>query len=68
MEQFININLSQRESEIAEKLLQGKLNKEIAHELQISIHTVKKHVKNIYKKAGIRNRINFIQYIYKQIA
>jgi NarL family two-component system response regulator LiaR len=48
--------LTKREEEILELLTAGKLNKEIADKLHISIDTVKKHLKNIYKKLDVRNR------------
>lgn len=50
-----------REREIIDQLMKGKLNKEIAGDLKISINTVKKHTKNIYKKARVRNRIEAVQ-------
>lgn len=50
-------NLSARESEILHLLHKGKLNKEIAHELCISIETVRKHVSRIYRKLGVNNRV-----------
>ncbi len=50
-------NLSARESEILHLLHKGKLNKEIAHELCISIETVRKHVSHIYRKLGVNNRV-----------
>lgn len=50
-------NLSARESEILHLLHKGKPNKEIAHELCISIETVRKHVSHIYRKLGVNNRV-----------
>jgi len=44
--------LSPRELEVLNMVLDGKTNKEIAHNLYISDNTVKFHVKNIYKKTG----------------
>ncbi len=52
--------LSEREKEIFQLLTYGKLNKEIAHELNISTDTVKKHLKNIYLKLGVRNRVEAV--------
>jgi DNA-binding NarL/FixJ family response regulator len=46
-----------REKDILAEIIKGKLNKEIAHEQGISINTVKKYVKRIYKKAQVNNRI-----------
>ncbi|KKB33027.1 helix-turn-helix transcriptional regulator [Bacillus thermotolerans] len=37
-------------------LKKGYTYKEIPEELFISIHTVNKHVKNIYRKTGVNNR------------
>ena len=53
--------LSQREREILISLANGSLYKEIAIECAISIDTVKKHCKNIYKKLDARNRTEAIQ-------
>lgn len=50
------LKLSHRESEIFDLLVSGKSNKEIASELNISVNTVKFHVKNIYEKLKIKNR------------
>lgn len=49
--------LSKRQEEILSLLLKGKLYKEIAAELSISLETVRKHVYNIYKKLNVANRL-----------
>ena len=62
---IITINmepLTDRETEILKHLAEGKLNKEISNELVISLDTVKKHVKNIYRKINARNRIDAVHY------
>jgi DNA-binding NarL/FixJ family response regulator len=48
--------LTKRETEILKYLEKGLLYKEIAARSSISIETVKKHSKNIYKKLDVRNR------------
>ena len=51
-------NLSSREFEILSFLLKdGKTNKEISNELFIAEKTVKFHNTNIFKKIGIKHRI-----------
>lgn len=52
--------LTLREKEILSILIQGRLDKEIANELGISLDTVKKHNKSIYKKLNVRNRSEVI--------
>ena len=54
--------LTERERQILRLLAQGKLNKEISADLFISIDTVKKHIKNIYRKINARNRIEAVHY------
>ena len=54
--------LTERELQILWLLTDGKLNKEIAVELLISLDTVKKHLKNIYRKINARNRIEAVNY------
>lgn len=48
--------LSRQEGRVLAELASGSLYKEIAIELNISINTVKKHLKNIYRKLDVRNR------------
>lgn len=51
--------LTSKEREIALLLKEGYLNGDIANELSISVNTVKAHVKKIYLKLGVNNRIAF---------
>jgi DNA-binding NarL/FixJ family response regulator len=55
--------ISDREVEIIEALVVGKTNKEIASELFISINTVKTHIKNIYRKLEVKNRVQLLHKI-----
>lgn len=48
--------LSAREEDVARLLVRGVSNKEIARTLGIEVVTVKKHVGNILRKLGARNR------------
>jgi len=49
-------NLTRREKQVFECLIQGKYYKEIGAEKLISVNTVKKHIKNIYRKLGTHKR------------
>lgn len=50
-----NYDLSERESEVLVLVAQGSSSKEIADKLNISIHTVNTHRKNITRKTGIKS-------------
>lgn len=52
-----SILLSIREKEVLELLSKGLLYKEIADKLGITHETVKKHLKNIYQKLHVQNKI-----------
>lgn len=49
--------LSERENEVLELISQGLIYKEIAERLFISPETVRKHVRNVYKKLHVQNKI-----------
>ncbi len=49
--------LTRRETEVIQELSQGLYYKEIAGKIFISPETVKKHVRSIYRKLGVRNRV-----------
>jgi DNA-binding CsgD family transcriptional regulator len=59
---FSAYNISQREREIIDLLLKGRSNKEIEDQLFISINTVRNHIYNIYRKLGIRNRVELANF------
>ncbi len=56
----VNSLLSLREKEVLELVAQGLLYKEIALRLTISTETVKKHLKNIYNKLHVQNKVEAI--------
>lgn len=49
--------LSRREREILQHVVFGESNQEIADALMISVHTVKTHLYNIYRKINVPNRL-----------
>ena len=57
--------LTQREREISVMISQGRSNKEIARDLQISLHTVKAHVRGIMGKLALRSRVEIAAYAFK---
>ena len=48
--------LSRRELEILRHVTNGETNRDIAKILEISEHTVRNHISNIFHKLGVRNR------------
>jgi DNA-binding NarL/FixJ family response regulator len=48
--------LSTREVEVLKRLAEGKVYKQIAHELSLSTSTVRTHLHNIYGKLGAVDR------------
>lgn len=49
--------LSDREREVLELMSQGLMYKEIADKLYISPETVRKHLRNIYRKLHVQNKV-----------
>lgn len=48
--------LTPREMTLLKYLRRGLKNKELAHEMHLSVHTVAWHLKNLYSKLGVDNR------------
>ena len=53
--------LSDREIEVIRRLASGGRNKEIAAQLSVTIHTVKFHLENIYRKLGVQTRVEAVR-------
>jgi LuxR family transcriptional regulator, maltose regulon positive regulatory protein len=58
--QPLSDDLSEREREVLQKLVQGASNQDIATMLTISIETVKRHMTNIFLKLGVKNRVQAV--------
>lgn len=54
-------DLSRREQEILEQLSKGYRYKEIAEQLYVSVETVRTHIRNIYEKLQVNNRIDALK-------
>lgn len=52
-----SIQLTGREKEILRMIKDGMSNSAVSKSLELSEHTVKSHLYNIYKKIGVRNRM-----------
>lgn len=59
------LSLTAREKEIMRFIVQGFNNHEVATRLNISVHTVKNHVTNIFKKLDVSDRIQAMTKIYR---
>lgn len=55
--------LTKREHTILQLLMAGRSNVEICDELTITENTLKKHILNIYRKLGIKNRVQMFKMI-----
>ena len=58
--QTVDEKLTHRELEVLSSLSEGNSYQEIADALFISHETVKKHLKNIYRKMNVKNKIQAI--------
>lgn len=61
-------SLTQRESEVLQMVGSGATNKEIAKQLYISEHTIKKHITNILSKLDMKNRKDLIIYTTEKLS
>jgi len=52
-----NHELTDREEDVLKLVVQGKTNREIGYELEISEKTVEKHLNNVFEKLNVRSRV-----------
>jgi len=57
--------LTAREREMAQGILRGLSNKELAFELRLSENTVRNHISNLYRKLGIQKRLDLVLLVQK---
>ena len=49
-----------REKQVLDLMAEGKLVKEIAGNLDVTVHAIKKHIKNIYLKMHVQNKVEAV--------
>lgn len=58
--------LTAREKEVLTYLVEGSVNKEIAKKLFVSCETVKSHIKHIFRKLQVTNRVEAVRAVREQ--
>jgi two-component system nitrate/nitrite response regulator NarP len=56
--------LTKRERSMLETMAEGRTNKELAAEFNLSVNTVKFHLSNLYDKLGVKNRTQAIAFYF----
>lgn len=60
LESLEELGLTRRQAQVLRLLSTGKRNQQIAHELLISKHTVRKHLEHVYAQLGVTSRAEAI--------
>ncbi len=61
--QLLNVGLTSRELEIAALIYQGITARDISEQIHLSYHTVRNHIKNIYRKMGVSTRSEMLVWV-----
>ena len=56
-------SLTKGELGVAELVAEGMTNRQVAHELCVSPHTVDFHLRQVYRKLDISNRVNLARIV-----
>ncbi|MFC2134914.1 LuxR C-terminal-related transcriptional regulator [Bacteroidota bacterium] len=59
-----SVRMTKREKQVIELIADGCTNKEIAHQLHLSIYTVKSHVHNILEKLALHTRVQIAKHAH----
>jgi two-component system nitrate/nitrite response regulator NarP len=59
------VTLTRRELEVLSSLATGRTNKQIARDMDVSLNTVKFHVRNLFQKLGVNSRAQAISMYLK---
>jgi DNA-binding NarL/FixJ family response regulator len=58
--------LSSREEEVVRLVAEGLGNRDIAHQLSLSEHTIKNHMFRIFEKLGVSSRVELVLYAFSR--
>ena len=63
---FQKYRLSQREQQVVRLICSGKSSRDMEKELFLSPHTIKEYIYRIYRKTGVKNRVQMVNLFRKQ--
>ncbi|MBX7207056.1 MAG: LuxR C-terminal-related transcriptional regulator [Verrucomicrobiaceae bacterium] len=66
IERIRTLGLTRREAEVMFWICQGKKNAEIGEILEVSLHTVNRHVEHIFKKLGVGSRQQAVAWVLER--
>ena len=58
------LSLSPRQADVVEQLLMGHSDKQIAHQLQMSVPTVRTHLCRLFSRFDVEDRCELILHVY----
>lgn len=61
-------NLTEKEFEILQDLIEGKTNQQMASKHFVSINTIKTHIKKVYVKLDVHSRVEVIQKLQRLLS
>ena len=61
----MDVELTNRESRIAELVVAGRTNEEAARELGLSVKTVEAHLSRVYRKLRVRSRSQLVALVVR---
>lgn len=61
-----DVRMTPREREVIDLIAEGMSNKAMARELDISVHTVKSHLRNIMEKLTLHSRLQLAAYAHRR--
>jgi ATP/maltotriose-dependent transcriptional regulator MalT len=59
--------LTARELNVIEQLISGATANEAAETLRVSFHTVRTHIRNVYGKLGVANRVELVRWFDSKV-
>ncbi|MFN0079279.1 MAG: FHA domain-containing protein [Prosthecobacter sp.] len=67
LERLQSLDLTVREAEVMHWVCEGRTNAEIAKDLDVTLHTVNRHVEHIFKKLGVDNRQKAVKHVLERL-
>ena len=62
-----HLDLSPRQAEIVMQIMHGRSDKQIAHELDIALPTVRTHLGRLFQKYDLNDRVELVLHVFRAL-